>query len=168
MTPKRAKRRSEADFWAQISITFPREFRRPIKFALLRPAPFFEAENRRPREGDSFDRSSLASDPDFGGTQNDQAVPYPPPGWSTVLGYSLGDSRGNSTGRTPRERGRELGISSGTLIYKLGLGHSLSYTCKNVETRRDSEFARVPPSSPEFAREYPRLYPRTVDHPGGG
>ena len=60
MTPKRAKRRSEADFWAQISITFPREFRRPIKFALLRPAPFFEAENRRPREGDSFDRSSRA------------------------------------------------------------------------------------------------------------
>ena len=55
MTPKRAKRRSEADFWAQISITFPREFRCPIKFALLRPAPFFEAENRRPREGDSFD-----------------------------------------------------------------------------------------------------------------
>ena len=31
----------------------------------------------------------------------------------------------------------------------LGLGHSLSYTCKYVETRRDSEFARVPPSSPE-------------------
>ena len=61
MTPKRAKRRSEADFWAQISITFPREFRRPIKFALLRPAPFFEAENRRPREGDSFDRSSPAA-----------------------------------------------------------------------------------------------------------
>ena len=59
MTPKRAKRRSEADFWAQISMRFPREFRRPIKFALLRPAPFFEAENRRPREGDSFDRSSL-------------------------------------------------------------------------------------------------------------
>ena len=35
------------------------KFRRPIKFALLRPVPFFEAENRRPREGDSFDRSSL-------------------------------------------------------------------------------------------------------------
>ena len=58
MTSKRAKRRSEADFWAQISIRFPRKFRRPIKFALLRPAPFFEAENRRPREGDSFDRIS--------------------------------------------------------------------------------------------------------------
>ena len=31
----------------------------------------------------------------------------------------------------------------------LGLGHSLSYTCKYVETRRDSEFARVRPNSPE-------------------
>ena len=58
MTPKRAKRRSEADFWAQISITFPREFRRPIKFALLRPAPIFVAEKDRPREDDLFDRSS--------------------------------------------------------------------------------------------------------------
>ena len=51
MTPKRAKRRSEADFWAQISMRFPREFRRPIKFALLRPAPIFVAE-KCPREGD--------------------------------------------------------------------------------------------------------------------
>ena len=58
MTPKRAKRRSEADFWAQISMRFPREFRRPIKFALLRPAPIFVAEKDRPREDDLFDRSS--------------------------------------------------------------------------------------------------------------
>ena len=59
MTPKRAKRRSEADFWAQISMRFPREFRRPIKFALLRSAPIFVAEKDRPREDDLFDRSSL-------------------------------------------------------------------------------------------------------------
>ena len=59
MTPKRAKRRSVADFRAQISMRFPREFRRPIKFALLRPAPIFVAEKDRPREDDLFDPSSL-------------------------------------------------------------------------------------------------------------
>ena len=40
---------------------FPREFRRPIKFALLRSAPIFVAEKDRPREDDLFDRSSHAN-----------------------------------------------------------------------------------------------------------